>query len=52
MIIKVQRRKTISQSPNGIIISNVQVRRLETNASGIHVLDNLLVVREKEFLKC
>ena len=36
---------------NGLIVSNVLQRQLETNANGIHVLDNLLTSRGKDFVK-
>lgn len=36
---------------NGLIFSNVLDRKLETNANGIHVLDNLLTTRGKDFVK-
>ena len=36
---------------NGLIVSNVLQRQLETNANGIHVLDNLLTVRGRDFVK-
>ena len=35
---------------NGLIVSNVLQRQLETNASGIHVLDNLLTARGRDFV--
>ena len=35
---------------NGLIVSNILQRQLETNANGIHVLDNLLTVRGKDFV--
>lgn len=36
---------------NGLIVSNVLQRQLESNANGIHVLDNLLTARGKDFTK-
>lgn len=36
---------------NGLILSNVLERKLETNANGIHVLDNLLTTRGRDFVK-
>lgn len=36
---------------NGLIMSNVLERQLETNANGIHVLENLLTERGKDFVK-
>ena len=36
---------------NGLIVSNVLQRQLETNANGIHVLDNLLTIRGRDFVK-
>lgn len=36
---------------NGLIVSNVLQRQLETNANGIHVLDNLLTARGKDFVR-
>ena len=36
---------------NGLIVPNVLQRQLETNSNGIHVLDNLLTARGKDFVK-
>lgn len=36
---------------NGLIVSNVLQKQLETNSNGIHVLDNLLTTRGKDFVR-